>query len=558
MRTRCGRAPRFVSVPPATASAVLTSLLLFVTLLGAGPTRVGAAVTQDTGMITPSPQDFVTLQYQDFLARDPDGPGLTFWSNRIEDGADPGTLIDSMVSAPEFAQTVAPMARLYQAYFLRTPDFGGLQFWSGQLRSGRSLNDVSSFFAAAPEFGQRYGTLDNTSFVNLVYQNVLGRAPDAGGLTYWLGRLDAGASRGSVMVGFSESAEYTRATFGQVRATMLYLGMLRRSPDDAGLAYWAGVIDRGIDYASVVRGFLGSPEYQARLTSVFPHRQPLTGFASATSLPRPTLALKIDAAPLARPQIGLNQADVVYEEMVEGTVTRHVALFHTKTPVAAGPIRSVRTTDFALLAPLNRPLVGASGGNQVVLAGLRASPMVDLTALVAGGYYRVADRRSPHNLLVNPAHLWGLAPPTSTAPPVLFDFRSRGEAINPNGVPAAGVDIVFGKTSVAFRWSAAGWSRTQNGTAHVDNTGRLIAPENVVVMQTDYRVSPADTESPEAITVGQGPAWMFTAGHRVDGRWSRAAAGDIIVFTDAQGSRVELTPGTTWVELAPPGTVTLR
>ncbi len=549
MRTRRGRAPLL-------AIGLLFSAGTFVLHSPARP--IHAAVTEDTGRVTASPQDFVTLQYQDFLARNPDGPGLAFWSNRIEDGADPGNLIDSMVSAPEFAQTVAPTARLYQAYFLRSPDVTGLQFWSGQLRSGRSLTDISSFFAASAEFNARYGTLDNASFIDLVYRNVLGRAPDPAGSAFWVGRLDAGASRGSVMIGFSESTEYVRATFGRVRATMLYLGMLRRSPDEAGLIFWAGVIDRGTDYGSVVRGFLGSPEYQARLTALFPHRQPLTGFATATPLYRPTLALKVDAAPLARPQIGLNQADVVYEEMVEGTVTRHVALFHTQTPTAVGPIRSVRTTDFALLTPLNRPLVGASGGNQIVLDGLRASPVVDLTATVAGGYYRVADRRSPHNLLVNPAHLWGLTPPTSTAPPVLFDFRSHGEAINPNGVPAAGVDIAFGKTSVAFRWSAAGWSRTQNGTPHTDSTGRVVAPENVVVMQTDYRVSPADPESPEAITVGQGPAWIFTAGRRIDGRWSRAAATDLIVFTDAQGSRVELTPGITWVELAPPGTVTLR
>ncbi|MDA3038113.1 MAG: DUF4214 domain-containing protein [Actinomycetota bacterium] len=144
------------------------------------------------------------------------------------------------MSAPEFAQTVAPTARLYQAYFLRSPDFAGLQFWSGQLRNGRSLTDISSFFAASTEFGARYGTLDNASFIDLVYRNVLGRAPDPAGSAFWVGRLDAGASRGSVMAGFSESAEYVKASFGRVRATMLYLGMLRRSPDDAGLAFWVG------------------------------------------------------------------------------------------------------------------------------------------------------------------------------------------------------------------------------------------------------------------------------------------------------------------------------
>ena len=374
MRREHGRNTRI-----AVCWSVITLLAAAVVTM-AGPGAPASAA--DAAAVTPAPRDFVTIQYRDFLARNPDEPGLAFWSARLEDGADPGDLIDAMVSAPEFAQVVAPLARLYQAYYLRSPDFDGLGFWAAWLRSGRTLTDVSTHFSRAEEFSQRYGALDNAAFVALIYRNVLSRDPDPGGLAYWVGRLEAGVSRGAVMLGFSESPEYVRGTFGQVRATMLYLGMLHRAPDPSGLAYWAGAIDRGTPYGAVVRGFLHSPEYQARLAALLPHRQPLTGFATATPQPRPTLALKIDAAPQARPQIGLNQADVVYEEMVEGTITRHIALFHARTPAAAGPIRSVRTSDFAVLAPLNRPLVGASGGNQIVLAALRASPMVDLTALV--------------------------------------------------------------------------------------------------------------------------------------------------------------------------------
>ena len=73
----------------------------------------------------------------------------------------------------------AKISRLYLAYFLRLPDFSGMQYWMSQRSAGRSLADVSSAFAASPEFINTYGRLDNRGFVGLVYQNVLGRAPDA-------------------------------------------------------------------------------------------------------------------------------------------------------------------------------------------------------------------------------------------------------------------------------------------------------------------------------------------------------------------------------------------
>jgi hypothetical protein len=97
--------------------------------------------------------------------------------------------------------------RLYQAAFNRLPDVTGLDFWMASLNAGVSLSSVAGQFISSAEFQALYGATDSTQFITLIYQNVLGREPDAAGLAYWVSTLDAGAAKADVLVGFSESAE---------------------------------------------------------------------------------------------------------------------------------------------------------------------------------------------------------------------------------------------------------------------------------------------------------------------------------------------------------------
>src|SRR5947208_4946338 len=112
---------------------------------------------------------------------------------------------------------------------------------------------------------------------------------------------------------------------------------------------------------------------------------PLTGLPATNPahLARPALVVKIDNADgsgsnSARPQMGLNQADVVYEEMVEGSVTRLAAVFHSGDSDPVGPVRSARTTDIAVFSPLNRPLYAWSGANGDFAAIIRSSNLIDV------------------------------------------------------------------------------------------------------------------------------------------------------------------------------------
>lgn len=116
--------------------------------------------------------------------------------------------------AADETATSNSVSRLYRAYFLRDADEGGRNYWVPKYRSGEMcLSDISDYFAQSNEFRSRYGSLDVPEFVRLVYVNVLGREPDPEGYEYWANRVRSGAmTRGGMMVGFSESAEFRSKT----------------------------------------------------------------------------------------------------------------------------------------------------------------------------------------------------------------------------------------------------------------------------------------------------------------------------------------------------------
>ncbi len=169
-----------------------------------------------------SESEFVDLVYNNVLGRVPDAEGRAFWIERLAAGATRGEMMIGFSESQEFLNrtlTVAPgnlmanrIERLYRAYFDRGADQAGLDYWIEQFTFGSDLGVLSGQFVGSTEFVQTYGSLDNEQFVDLVYQNVLGRAPDAAGRAFWLEGLAAGGTRGGMMIGFSESLEFKIAT----------------------------------------------------------------------------------------------------------------------------------------------------------------------------------------------------------------------------------------------------------------------------------------------------------------------------------------------------------
>jgi hypothetical protein len=163
-------------------------------------------------------------------------------------------------------QTGLPqVTRLYFSFFNRIPDYGGLLFQVNAYRQGTPLEAIAQNFANSPEFTDRYGALTDDQYVNLVYQNVLGRAPDAGGYDYYFTRLQSGAlTRGQMMIGFSESPEFQQISDNDVFVNSMYVGLLRRAPEQGGLDFYANLLEQGLSREAMIGAFIASQEYRGR------------------------------------------------------------------------------------------------------------------------------------------------------------------------------------------------------------------------------------------------------------------------------------------------------
>lgn len=291
---------------------------------------------------------------------------------------------------------------------------------------------------------------------------------------------------------------------------------------------------------------------------------PLTGLPvmDAAMLTRPALAVKIDNHTDARPHAGLNQADIVYEEIVEG-ITRFFAIYQSTDAGPVGPVRSARTTDVDLLNQLNRPLFAYSGGNAKVVSainGANAEPRKHADDL---GYYRDAERRAraavEHTLLIESTQrIYATVTPEQGPPAPFFSYRPAGTPLE-GGDPVSTITLDMNSVPVMWTWDAAQglFLRDEYGEPHLDTTGAPISAANVVVQFCDYRTSAADPKSPEAVTVGSGDALVYTDGKVIFARWERPDAAAPAVFTGADGSPIALTPGRTWIELGEAGDTTV-
>ena len=281
---------------------------------------------------------------------------------------------------------------------------------------------------------------------------------------------------------------------------------------------------------------------------------PLTGAPvdDVAALDRPALIVKIDNAPGAWPQTGLNQADIVYEENVEGW-TRFAAVFHSQGSDPVGPVRSGRTQDISLGTSLDRPLLVWSGGNATVTSLINKSELVNMSVSAAGpngGYYRSSDYRAPHNLFTRTSSIWALDEGRGGRPEPQFAFLAPGASVE--GTAVTGVKVrMDGSMRASWEWNEADgvFERTHDRDPHLLADGTQVSAHNVLILECEYKTSVADSRSPEAQTTGSGRAWIFSGGRLIEGTWARADQQSPWTFTTEAGEVIALSPGRTWVSL---------
>ncbi|HEU5157208.1 MAG TPA: DUF3048 domain-containing protein [Streptosporangiaceae bacterium] len=287
-------------------------------------------------------------------------------------------------------------------------------------------------------------------------------------------------------------------------------------------------------------------------TSTPPRTSPFTGLPSGAD--KPVLAVKIDNVAPARPQTGLDKADLVYIEPVEAGLSRILAVFSSRTPSSVGPVRSARESDLELLRQFGRPALAYSGAQSKLRPLIARAPLYDVSpGRAPGAYVRDGSRRAPHNLYGNPARLLQRAPAASKARDIGFRFG----AAPPGGTLDAGQTVRYGAATVQFRWSAAQdrWLAWLDGTPATSAGGTRLGAPTVVIQYVTVRSSRfkdrGGNVSPYTETVGSGSALVLRDGRTYQARWSRPDDQVGTTFTTRTGAPMTFHPGPVWIVFAP-------
>ena len=286
---------------------------------------------------------------------------------------------------------------------------------------------------------------------------------------------------------------------------------------------------------------------------------PLTGakYEAGTNpaLDGPSVACKIDNLGVARPQISLNQTDIVFDELVEGGLTRLVAVWHSRLPEQVGPVRSIRPMDPDIVSQFGG-IVCYSGGQRKFVKLMEATNVFNASETKEDGkgtFSRAPDRESPHNVIVNVAKLQQahaeLAPPQKG---FFFAANASGATAAEGGIAVDNFKVYFPNALAEWAPSADGtrWLRTQDGEPHIDIVdSKQISAKNVVVLQV--KIDRQYGNVPKTTMVDTGKAWVFTGGNYVEATWSKASQTAPIFLRDAAGQEILLARGNTWIELMP-------
>lgn len=285
---------------------------------------------------------------------------------------------------------------------------------------------------------------------------------------------------------------------------------------------------------------------------------PLTGeVVSAGSVLAPAFAAKIDNHPSARPQVGLDRADVVWEILVEGGLTRYIAVWQSDIPDEIGPIRSVRPVDPAIVSPQGG-IIAYSGGQARFVVAMQQAPVYNAIhgqRDTADTMFRGQNAPAPHNVIVRAAQIVEQQS-ALPAPEQQFSFAENIAAATATkeGAATTRIDLRFGSASTpAWVWSADQQSFIRymtGGAPDVAAGGTQLSAVNIVTLRVPVQVI---QNVPTINLIGQGEAWVSTGGATVPATWFKNSLTDPIRLLDANGVAVRLAPGNTWVELVPLG-----
>ncbi|MFL3868571.1 DUF3048 domain-containing protein [Streptomyces griseobrunneus] len=271
---------------------------------------------------------------------------------------------------------------------------------------------------------------------------------------------------------------------------------------------------------------------------------------SGTGAGAKVLAAKIDNVRPARPQTGLDRADVVYVEQVEAGLSRLLAVYSSEVPPVIGPVRSARETDLELLRQFDRPVLAFSGAQSRLLPAIERAPLDAVPPSVAPrAYVREPGRPAPHNLYLRAERIPYAAPGSQAVEALGLRFGPAPEG----GTAVESRTVRFPSARTSFTWSAGQerWLISMDGSAARTSEGERLGAATVIVQEVTVRPSSfgdrSGNNTPFTETVGSGTAQVLRDGRTYEARWSRPSADADTRFTTPDGRRIDLAEGPLWI-----------
>lgn len=274
---------------------------------------------------------------------------------------------------------------------------------------------------------------------------------------------------------------------------------------------------------------------------------PLTGLPmKGEAGEKPVMVVKVDNTSAAQPQVGLDSADIVVEELVEGGMTRLAAFYHSEYPQQVGPVRSMRDSDVGIVTPTGGKLV-ASGGAPGTQQRLNEAGL-DVLSEGSTGFSRDPSRTAPYDLVVDLAQ----ATEKLAAGDAPSDYLPFGEDALKGGKPVKSFNVSFSSGS-STRWTSQGdtWVRANGPVAPAND----FAADNVLVLNVEVGdagyLDPSGNPVPETEFTGKGTAQLFSDGQVVNATWSKDGLDGDLTLETAKGDELTVPPGNTFIELVP-------
>ena len=273
---------------------------------------------------------------------------------------------------------------------------------------------------------------------------------------------------------------------------------------------------------------------------------PVTGDDEAAQK-HPVMVLKMDNTSSSAPQVGLSEADLVVEELVEGGVTRLAAFYYSQIPGEVGPVRSMRASDIGIVAPVDGAMVTSGAAAQTIQRIKGAG--IDFFAEGAKGFYRDDSRSAPYNLFTDMGETVKAAELDEATRP--DDYLPWGDAADlPAGQPAKTLAASFGSHTTNWTYDGQGYVNENTFAEEGDEfPADTVLVLRVKVGDAGY-TDPAGNPVPETKFEGRGQALLFHGGRLVRGSWTKKDDDDTVTLKTKAGE-LTVPAGRTWVELVP-------